>query len=680
MKRLFAAFIAILYWSLNAQAQLEYHVKWAFTSEKTSDNEVTLLFKVKIDKDWHIYSQFTPQDGPLGLAPLPMGFEFEKNKSYSLIGKVEEPKPHESFDSTFEVKVLTFDGDVTFKQKIKLNAESATIKGTISGQVCKEVCQMFDTSFVFKLGKPAKEEGKSSSEIKDTTTESSLIVPDTSASATSTAPASSLPDKNLESGCGNNDGKKAAVDNSLIGIFIAGMLGGFLALLTPCVFPMIPLTVSFFTKRSGSRKKGLVNALIYAASIIIIYVTLGLLVTIIFGSDALNDLASNGFFNMLFFVIFLIFAISFFGAFEITLPSSIINKADHASDRGGLIGIFFMAFTLSLVSFSCTGPIIGTLLVEAAHGDSVLGPAAGMCGFAVALALPFALFAMFPGWLQSLPKSGGWLNTVKVSLGFIELALAFKFLSNVDLAYHWGFLKREIFIVIWIILSAMWGFYLLGKLKFSHDSDISHISIGRLLFAILAFSFSLYLTPGIWGAPLKLISGFPPPEFYKEWKTTDQGECPHDLTCFHDYEEGMRYARAQNKPVMIDFTGWSCVNCRKMEDNVWSDSKVLSLLSRDYVLISLYVDDKTDLPEHEQGVSELTGKKIKTTGNKWSDLQARVYGTNSQPYYVLLDNKGKILAEPVGYTPDVKDYVAFLDEGLCRYEKRKGDNKLVANK
>jgi len=312
--------------------------------------------------------------------------------------------------------------------------------------------------------------------------------------------------------------------------------------------------------------------------------------------------------------------------------------------------------------------------VEAAHGRSYLGPVAGMTGFALALAIPFALFSLFPGWLSNLPKSGGWLNTVKVSLGFIELALAFKFLSNVDLAYHWGFLQRELFVAIWVIIFGLLGIYLLGKLRLSHDSETMHISVGRLVFSIISLTFALYLLPGIWGAPLKLISGFPPPEFYKEWKTGKITECPHDLNCFHDYDEGMRYARSQGKPVIIDFTGWACVNCRKMEDNVWSDPKVLKRLSEEYVLISLYVDDKTVLPVEQQTVSKTTGRKIKTTGNKWSDLQASVYNTNSQPYYVLLDNKGQILAQPRGYTPDIPTYIDFLDEGLCRYDKRKEAN------
>jgi thiol:disulfide interchange protein len=323
------------------------------------------------------------------------------------------------------------------------------------------------------------------------------------------------------------------------------------------------------------------------------------------------------------------------------------------------------------VSFSCTGPIIGTLLVEAAQGQSYLGPLAGMLGFSFALAVPFALFSMFPGWMSSLPKSGGWLNTVKVTLGFIELALALKFLSNVDLAYHWGFLKREIFVCLWIIISLMLGFYLLGKLKFSHDSDVPYISTGRLILSILVFTFAIYLVPGIWGAPLKLISGFPPPEFYKEWTNGKENECPHDLNCFHDYDEGMKYAKAQGKPVILDFTGWSCVNCRKMEDKVWSDPKVLKRLSQDYVLISLYVDDKMVLPAEQQFVSPTTGKQIKTTGNKWSDLQASKYNTNSQPYYVLIDNKAKILAQPRGGMMSIVDYLAYLDEGICRYKIRK---------
>jgi thiol:disulfide interchange protein DsbD len=440
------------------------------------------------------------------------------------------------------------------------------------------------------------------------------------------------------------------------------MLGGFLALLTPCVFPMIPMTVSFFTKRSPTRAKGIRNAFIYALSIISIYVAIGFFVTITLGSDALNDLASGAFFNLLFFIIFLLFGLSFLGAFEISLPSSWLNKADSASEKGGLIGIFFMAFTLSLVSFSCTGPIIGTLLVEAAKGSSYLGPIMGMTGFSFALAIPFAFFAAFPGWLNSLPKSGGWLNSVKVVFGLLELALALKFLSAVDLAYNWNILLRERYLAIWISIFGLMSLYLIGKIKFSHDSDLPYISSVRILFAIISFSFTFYMIPGLWGAPLNIITGYLPPQTKQEWNP----EPEH----FNNYDEGMAYAKSIGKPVMIDFTGWSCVNCRKMENTVWKDPKVKTHLSEDYVVISLFVDDKAELPSNEQYVSKFSGKKIKTTGNKWSDLEASIFNKNVQPYYVLLDNEGKMLAEPRSYTPNVEEYTKFLEEGLCRFKIR----------
>ncbi len=666
--------------SLNSFGQKEYPAKWTTSVEQSNGDEATLVFNVKLDAKWHIYSQFTPDGGP-----LPTVFNFTKSKSFELVGKATEPKAEEAFDKDFGVKVMSFKEQVTFRQKIKIKDKAKfSIPVKIDYETCTDHCIFLDTTVVFTVNANAKASAESTvvpvkgkdsmtnmepTKGKDTVVKASITSDDTSKLVLSDKPM----DVKLETGCGSED---VVASKSLWGVFIGGIIGGLLALLTPCVFPMIPLTVSFFTKRSGNRRKGLMNAMIYASSIVFIYVTLGFLITVTLGSDALNDLASNGYFNMGFFIVFIIFAISFFGAFEITLPSSFINKADAASEKGGLIGIFFMAFTLSLVSFSCTGPIIGTLLVEAAHGSSYMGPLVGMAGFSMALALPFALFSMFPGWLSSLPKSGGWLNTVKVCLGFLELALAMKFLSNVDLAYHWDFLKREIFLALWIIIFGLMGLYLIGKIHFSHDSPIGHVSIGRLVFSIITFAFTLYLIPGLWGAPLRLISGFPPPSFYKEWSTT-KSECPLDLPCFHDYNEGMAYAKKIGKPALIDFTGWACVNCRKMEENVWPVKEVFERLSNKYVLISLYVDDKTELPVEELQKAAVTssGKKIKTYGNKWSALQESGYDINSQPYYVLLDNKGKILAKPRGYpeSHDPKEYVKYLDEGLCRYKLRKAN-------
>lgn len=667
--------ISLLLLNLLAGAQILTPVKWKTSVEPGKEGTATLVMSATIDKGWHLYSQYIPDGGPIKTT-----FAFEPSSSYEIIGDVKEGKAVEYYDKNFEMDLKYFSGKADFRQQIRLKTTDAIrINGTVEFMVCDdEKCLPPDlTDLTFEItGTGAKTEIKpvdtatAVSEIPtpvDTVTVNPNLVPEEQ-NTRQYLTGGGTPFVELESGCGELKGDEHI--EGLWGIFIGGIIGGLLALLTPCVFPMIPMTVSFFTKRSGSKKKGIMNAIIYAISIIVIYVGLGFLVTVTLGSDALNAMASNSFFNLAFFFIFIIFAISFFGAFEIVLPSWLVNKADEASDRGGLIGIFFMAFTLSLVSFSCTGPIIGTLLVEAAHGRSYLGPLAGMTGFALALALPFALFAAFPSWLATMPKSGGWLNSVKVSLGFLELALALKFLSNVDLAYHWGFLKREIFISLWVVIFGLWGVYLLGKLKFSHDSDIKHISVPRLMFALIVFGFTFYLLPGIWGAPLKLISGFPPPEFYKEWLEPKSSDCPHDLLCFKDYEEGMRYAKAQGKPVMLDYTGWSCVNCRKMEDNVWSDSKVMKRLAENYVIISLYVDDKMVLPEQEQYVSS-TGKKVRTVGNKWSDMQRTVYETNSQPYYVLLDNNGRILAQPRGYTPDIDTYVQFLDEGLCRYNKRK---------
>ncbi|WP_343558760.1 cytochrome c biogenesis protein CcdA [Sphingobacterium sp.] len=479
---------------------------------------------------------------------------------------------------------------------------------------------------------------------------------------------------------------------SLWSIFIAGLVGGFAALLMPCIFPMLPLTVSFFTKQSGSRASGISKAMLYGLFIIVIYVALGMIITIAFGSDALNALSTNGIFNFIFFLLLVVFAASFFGAFEITLPSSFVNKMDAKSDKGGLIGLFFMAFSLSLVSFSCTGPIIGTLLVEAASKGERLGPAIGMLGFSIALAIPFGLFAMFPSMLKSLPKSGGWLNSVKVVLGFLELALALKFLSNVDLAYHWNWLDREVFLSLWIAVFGLMGLYLIGKIKFSHDSDLKFLSVPRTILAIVVFSFVVYMIPGLWGAPLKSISAFLPPSATQDFdlssgvgsgtaahtdgKVKKYAEIFHErgtpkgFDPYYDYDQALATAKELNKPVLIDFTGWNCVNCRKMEANVWTDPGVAKLLKEEFVMAELFVDDKTELPANEQFVSKYSNKKIRTIGNKNSDFQASVFNSNSQPLYVIVDPNGQVLVPQSGANYDVEQYKAFLQSGVDAFKKR----------
>ena len=486
---------------------------------------------------------------------------------------------------------------------------------------------------------------------------------------------------------------------NLWAIFLAGFLGGLAAILLPCIFPMLPLTVGFFTKRQEDRKKGILDVGIYGLSIILIYVGLGMLITIVFGADALNALSTNGIFNFVFFLLLVFFATSFFGAFEITLPNKWVNKADENSDRKGFTGIFFMAATLALVSFSCTGPIIGTLLVQAATSGARLGPAIGMLGFSMALALPFVLFAFFPSWLNRLPKSGGWLNSVKVCLGFLELALCLKFLSNVDLTYRWHFLNREVFLALWIVIAVLAGFYLLGKLKFVYDSELAHISVQRLLMSIVVLAFAVYMIPGLWGAPLKSIAAFLPPQSTQDFdlytplltghNNTTQNPAndtppvvqpprkyeklfdkPLNMDPFFDYQEGIAYAQKVNKPVLIDFTGHACVNCRKMEATVWPDRQVLSLMKNSYVLIQLYVDDKTELSSNEQYISKFSGRKITTIGGLNSDIQAADFDTNSQPFYVLLNAATQtLLVAPQGSLYDPVSYYNYLESGLKVFKR-----------
>lgn len=666
----------------------QQYCTWTFSQKKLSADEYELTFKAKIAPSWHLYSQIETPDGP-----LPTVFEFEKSKDYKLIGKTSEPKPIEQAEPVFDNAIMRyFANSATFKQKIKaLSNKPFEIKGIVDGMVCNETqCQKFSPppQFSFKI-----EGAEVSAAVTETTgTEADTTSIDSSAvSQNSITPDNIKPDS--EHKLSELQPKDNSSNKSFWALFLAGFAGGLLALLTPCVFPMIPMTVSFFTKQSKTKSEGIRNAFIYSISIIVIYVVLGLGLTLIFGADALNNLATNVWFNLAFFILLVVFAISFLGAFEITLPSSFVNKMDAKSDKGGLIGIFFMAFTLGLVSFSCTGPIIGTLLVQAAATGAIAGPFFGMFGFSLALALPFGLFAAFPGWLNSLPKSGGWLNSVKVTLGFLELALAMKFLSNADLVVQAGIVTREVFIVIWIVIFALLGAYLMGWFKLSHDSDVKHISVTRLMIAIISFSFTVYLVPGLWGAPLKLISGFPPPDFYSEApegfggrktenlssneKRSDLPEHahrgPNGIPAFDDYYLGLAYAKKVNKPVMIDFTGWACVNCRKMEGQVWSDSDVKRKLSEDFVLISLYVDDKKTLPQELQTevVWNGTKRKLKTVGDRWSFLQNTKYLSSTQPQYWIIDGDENHYSDSTSYDPDIAKYIQWLDKGSAKFKTKK---------
>ena len=657
MRKLLA--ILTLFVTVFGYAQVQDPVKWKSSIEKISDTEYQIKLDATIEGEWHMYSQFTPDGGP-----LPLEFIYENAQgNYEPQGKATESEYQTVFNDIFGVDEYFFAKEAHFNHNIKItNPEVKNIQLEVFYQACIDMCINQTKYFVFDLEKLTSKEVQNFEELAVNTADNDQ--------RNSTAITENTSDKSEQKG--------------LLSIFIIAFFSGFAALLTPCVFPMIPMTVSFFTKQSKSKAKGIRNAVIYGFSIIIIYVVLGLIVTKIFGADALNALSTNVWFNVIFFLLLVVFAASFLGAFEIMLPNSWANKVDRQADRGGMIGIFFMALALAIVSFSCTGPIVGTLLVEAASKGGT-APLIGMLGFSLALALPFMLFAMFPGWLNSMPRSGGWMNTVKVSLGFLELALAFKFLSNADLVLQLHWLEREIFLAIWIAIFGAWAIYLFGKIQLPHDSKMDKISVGRLFMALLVSTFTIYLIPGLWGAPLKLISGFPPPMTYAEspygvgnsrgggslsLEIPDGAkEGPHGIVAFTDYEKGMAYAKNENKPVLLDFTGFACVNCRKMEDYVWSETSILNILKNDVVLISLYVDDKEYLPESEQYISPTTGKKIKTIGNKWSDFQIEKYQANAQPYYIVLDNEGTSLNNPTGYTPNVSEYEVWLKEGVDNYTK-----------
>ncbi|WP_273567026.1 protein-disulfide reductase DsbD family protein [Maribacter halichondriae] len=629
-------------------------VVWSQELNKISDSEYELTMRGKIAYEWHVYSQFTADGGS-----LPSEFTYKKSgEDYKLIGKTEESETQTEFSDIFEVEETFFKKEAVFRQKVKLlDPNVRQIDVNLFYQVCKEVCIPVDHDFSFPLdgGAVVKEE--------ETVDERSLTM--------TSALKIDLKNKELLS---NSVGDALDSKSGLWTIFGLGFLGGLIALLTPCVFPMIPLTVSFFTKHSEKKSKGIVNALLYGFFIVLIYFLLSLPFHLFDSVDSqiLNTIATNIWLNIAFFLIFVFFAFSFFGYYELTLPSSWANKMDAASSKvGGFLGIFFMAVTLAIVSFSCTGPILGGLLgsTTLAQGDVATNLSAGMTGFGVALALPFALFALFPAWLNSLPKSGGWMTTVKVVLGFLELGLALKFLSNADLVGHWGLLKREVFLVIWIVLAILLALYLFGIFKFKHDGPKGKISLGRKATGLVSAAFAIYLILGLFQITnLKFLSGFPPPDFYSVQET--ESDCPLGINCFKDFEEGVAHAKRINKPILLDFTGWACVNCRKMEENVWSDPSIFPMLKNDYVLISLYVDDRKELPESGQFDFKFDSgrvKNIETVGQKWGTFQTLNFNTASQPFYVLLSPELEVLNSSIQQV-DVETYQDWLRTGLRRYE------------
>lgn len=668
MKKLLFSLLTLLVFS-TVNAQILDPVKWKTRVEKKSDTELILIMDAKIDNGWHFYSQNTPDGGA-----LPAVFTFKDAKgNFQLVGKTIESPYEKHYNEIFEVDEYFFTKSAQFKQTVKiLNPKLTTIKAVLEGQTCIDgKCIQEDENFTFALPEIKIEESPI------TTAVDTSIIPEAPIDTLKQATISEDTQAKLKD-AENSDVK----GKSLWTIFILSFLGGFAALLMPCIFPMIPMTVSFFMKQSGSRAKGISNAIFYGISIIVIYVLLGSLITGIFGEEALNELSTSVLFNVIFFIILIFFGLSFLGAFEIVLPSSWANKVDMQANKSGVVAIFFMALALAIVSFSCTGPIVGTLLVESASKGGI-APIVGMFGFSLAIALPFMLFAMFPGWLNSMPKSGGWLNTVKVSLGFLEVAFAFKFLSNADLVLQKHWLERELFIAIWVAIFAAWALYLFGKYMLPHDYEkADKIGVGRLMMAIIVTTFTLYMIPGLWGAPLKILSGLTPPIHYAESKSgfgqsSSNGAAnlpehahsgPHGIIAFDDYEYGLKYAKKVNKPILLDFTGDACANCRKMEDNVWSDPAVLSILKEKVVLISLYCDRKIELPKGQQYVSKTTGKEVITIGNKWTDLQVTRYRSNSQPLYVILDSNGNDLSKPIGFTFEIQEYKKWLEDGISKFK------------
>ena len=673
--------ILLLLFAVVVQAQIQEPVKFKSELKTLQAGEAEVVFTGTIDKGWHVYSTDLGDGGPISAT-----FNVESISGAELVGKLKPVgKEVAAFDKLFEMKVRYFENTAQFVQKLKLTGGEYKVEGFLEYGACNDENCLPPTQVPFKFS--GKAEGTAvNGPAADKAADAGDVDWEKSSDTAQTAAMAIIGGAESDTGInvagyGTTDLWKPVIDElqalgetvsqedmSWIYIFITGFVGGLLALFTPCVWPIIPMTVSFFLKRSKDKKKGIRDAWTYGASIVVIYVGLGLLVTGIFGANALNSLSTNAVFNIFFFLMLVVFAASFFGAFEITLPSKWSNAVDSKAEKtGGLLSIFLMAFTLSLVSFSCTGPIIGFLLVQVSTTGNMIAPAIGMLGFAIALALPFTLFALFPSWLKSMPKSGGWMNVIKVTLGFLELAFALKFLSVADLAYGWRILDRETFLALWIVLFALLGFYLLGKVKFPHDDDDTKVSVPRFFMALASLAFAVYMLPGLWGAPLKAVSAFAPP-----MQTQDFNLYNNEVHAkFDDYDLGMEYARQHGKPVMLDFTGYGCVNCRKMELAVWTDPKVSDIINNDYVLITLYVDNKTPLSSPVKIMENGTERTLRTVGDKWSYLQRVKFGANAQPFYVLIDNEGKPLNKSYSYDESIPKYIEFLQTGLENYKKEK---------
>ena len=682
-------FLLLMLVSVTMWAQYQEPVKFSVEQKKISDSEIELVFTGTVDPGWHVYSTDIADGGPTAAT-----ITFETQEGVKPAGKLTpKGKVLTKHDALFDMQVSYMEGKAVFSQKLKITAPQYKVSGYLTFGSCNDENCMPPTNVEFNYsgkGVPAAGAKETAAEKKDAKAEETqeavleieehpATVEDTVATDTAAASVATIPAVGGDNGQLSDYWKPViqelnafgtegtTTDRSIWSIFFLGFLGGLVALFTPCVWPIIPMTVSFFLKRNKDKAKGVRDAITYGISIIVIYVALGLIVTGIFGASALNALSTNAIFNIFFFLMLVVFAASFMGAFEITLPSSWSSAVDSkAESTTGLLSIFLMAFTLALVSFSCTGPIIGFLLVEVSTTGTIIAPTIGMFGFALALALPFTLFALFPTWLKQMPKSGNWMNCIKVCLGFLELAFALKFLSVADLAYGWRLLDRETFLALWIVIFALLGFYLLGKIKFPHDEDEDDkVGVTRFFLALISLAFAVYMVPGLWGAPLKAVSAFAPP-----MKTQDFNLYTNEVHAqFTDYDAGMAYAKQHGKPVMVDFTGYGCVNCRKMELSVWVDEKVSSLINDDYVLITLYVDDKTPLPEKVTVQENGSERILRTVGDKWSYLQRVKFGANAQPFYVLIDNEGMPLNKSYSYDEDVDKYVDFLQTGLNNYKK-----------